>query len=93
MDISSIFEAGMLLCFGASWPLSVLKTWKMKTGEGKSFGFMWLIFLGYVSGTLYKITGRTDLVIILYIYNGILVGTDLGLSYYFRNRLRKKISG
>ena len=26
----SIFEAGMMVCFGASWPIAALKTYKCK---------------------------------------------------------------
>jgi hypothetical protein len=90
IPLSSFFEAVMLLCFGASWPLSILKTCKLKTGEGKSYGFLWLILIGYISGVLFKITGITDIVIFLYIYNGVLVGTDLALSYHYRASRRRQ---
>lgn len=80
----SIFEIVMISCFGASWPVSVYKTYKTKTGEGKSLVFLWLIFIGYVGGCLHKIFFDLDAVIILYIFNLLVVFTDLGLSYWYK---------
>ena len=39
----SFFEAGMLICFGASWPFAVAKTYKSKSVKGKSRLFLSLI--------------------------------------------------
>ena len=46
----SIFEAGMMVCFGASWPIAAYKTYKAKCVDGKSLRFSSLILLGYVFG-------------------------------------------
>lgn len=83
MSISP-FEAGMLICFGASWPFAVYRTWKSKSCHAKSFVFMWLVFVGYVCGTIHKIFWNYDYVIGLYVFNGVLVMTDLVLSYRYR---------
>ena len=32
----SIFEAGMMICFGASWPIAVYKTYKAKRNIKKT---------------------------------------------------------
>ena len=32
----SVLEAGMMVCFGASWPFQVVKTFKSKEVGGKS---------------------------------------------------------
>ena len=79
----SPFEVGMLACFGVSWPFSVYKTWKAKMPTGKSMGFLWLVFIGYVSGVLHKIFYHLDFVILLYILNGTLVMVDIMLCYYY----------
>ena len=47
----------MLVCFGASWPMSLLKTIRVKNPTGKSVIFMYLILIGYFSGILNKIPG------------------------------------
>ena len=39
----SIFEAGMMVCFGASWPIAAYKTYKAKCVDGKSLRFSSLI--------------------------------------------------
>ena len=85
----SMFEAGMLVCFGASWPFAVYKTWKSKTSAGKSMVFLWLVFIGYLSGILHKVVYNMDLVVFLYAANAILVLTDLVLSHYYRLAARR----
>ena len=76
---TTIFEAVMLLCFGSSWPFAVSKTIRTKSVEGKSLIFLCLIFLGYVSGVIYKITTNFDHVIWIYCLNGSLVFTEIVL--------------
>ena len=82
----SIFEALMLICFGASWPVAVLKTYKTKNVKGKSRLFLFLIILGYISGIVNKILNSMDIVFWLYILNLLLVGTDFTLCLLYRNR-------
>ncbi len=80
------FEAGMLICFGASWPFAVYKTWKSKTHEGKSLVFLWLVFMGYLSGIASKIFGTMSWVVYLYALNAVMVFTDLYLCYLYSRR-------
>lgn len=84
----SIFEAGMLLCFGVAWPLSIYKSVKSRSTKGKSLLFSIVIDLGYVSGIIHKLLYSPDLVMILYILNFIMVSIDLCL--FFRNRRYEK---
>ncbi|MBB6478373.1 hypothetical protein HNR50_000006 [Spirochaeta isovalerica] len=84
--ISSIFEALMLICFGLAWPFSIYKSWTSRTNKGKSLFFLTVLFIGYLCGILFKITGNTDRILILYILNGSMVLTDIAI--YFRNRKR-----
>ncbi len=90
MSNFNIYEAVMLVCFGASWPLSLIKTIRVKNPVGKSLLFMYLILIGYISGILNKIPGigHYDHVLWLYILNAVMVGTDLVLTQYylFRNK-------
>jgi len=82
--ISSIFEAAMLICFGLAWPFSIYKSWTSRTNKGKSSFFLGVLFLGYIFGLLFKITGNTDRIIFLYILNGTMILTDILI--YFRNK-------
>ena len=87
-DISfSIFEFGMLACFGICWPVSVYASVKTKKTEGKSLLFMVLVLLGYVSGTTHKILYNFDFVIILYISNLLLVLVDIVLYLKYSRRI------
>lgn len=85
----SPFEIAFLICFGAAWPVSIYKSWKSRTNKGKSLFFLCLIMTGYIMGILHKIFYYNDIVILLYIFNMLMVLTDMVL--YFRNyRLEKK---
>ena len=84
----------MLLCFGASWPVSVFKTWRHKRTEGKSLLFLWLIFIGYWFGTFAKVIkwssgAGLEPVTALYVLNLVMVGADLALVVYYRKCARK----
>lgn len=80
----SVFEAIMLLCFGAAWPFSIYKSYKSKSIQGKSLFFLIIVLTGYISGIMHKLLYNYDQVIYLYLLNGIMVSTDIGL--YLRNR-------
>lgn len=80
----SVFEAVMLLCFGAAWPFSIYKSIKSKSIQGKSLFFLIIVLTGYISGIMHKLLYNYDQVIYLYLLNGIMVSTDIGL--YLRNR-------
>jgi hypothetical protein len=73
----------MVVCFGASWPASIYKSYVSRTSAGKSLFFLILVFIGYISGVIYKISAGFDYVSYVYILNTIMVGTDICL--YFRN--------
>jgi len=80
----SVFEIGMLVCFGLAWPTAILKSVRSKSIEGKSLIFIYIIMTGYVFGIIHKLAYNLDLVIILYIINFIMVLIDLLL--YYRNK-------
>lgn len=80
----SIFEIIMLVCFGAAWPVSIMKSWSSKTNNGKSLFFLVIVLIGYVAGILHKIYYLRDGVIILYLVNFTMITIDILI--YFRNR-------
>lgn len=80
----SVFEAIMLLCFGAAWPFSIYKSLKSRSIAGKSPIFLAVLMLGYISGILHKLLYSHDYVLYLYILNFIMVSIDFAL--YVRNR-------
>ena len=53
--MSEIFEIMMIVSFGASWPLNVMKSYTSRTAKGKSPAFLLLIFTGYVWGIISKL--------------------------------------
>lgn len=85
----SIFETAMLVCFGVSWPLAILKTIRAKNPTGKSYLFTILVLVGYIAGCLHKILYNRDWVFWLYLLNGVMVAIDLILCLYYARRLRK----
>ena len=93
MTPEQICEGLMMLAFGASWPMQIIKTIRTKNPTGKSFIFMWLILLGYVAGLCSQaFEGHffTDPVTILYVLNTLMVATDLILSTRYLMLLKKQ---
>ena len=80
----SIFEIGMLVCFGFAWPTAIHKSIKSKSIEGKSLLFIYVILIGYMFGIVHKFTNNLDIVVVLYIVNLLMVFTDLML--YYKNK-------
>lgn len=92
--MSEILETLMLVCFGFSWPLNLIKSYKSKTAKSTSLPFILLIITGYVAGIGAKIvTGQINYVLIAYLLNLLIV--SLNLVIYFRNYAldKKRIGG
>ena len=95
--LSEILEVIMIVSFGASWPLNVMKSYRARTTKGKSLPFLCLILFGYVAGIISKLVNDAYManfaskwyVLFFYCLNFIMVAIDLGL--YVRNyQLDKK---
>ncbi|MCE5342849.1 MAG: hypothetical protein LLF96_04565 [Eubacteriales bacterium] len=80
----NLFETIMLICFGASWPVSVYKSWVSRKTGGKSLLFLLLIEFGYMAGLTGKLLYNQSFVIWIYVFNLTFVTADIVL--YFRNR-------
>lgn len=96
--MSELLEIVMIVSFGASWPLNVLKSYKARTTKGKSLAFLCLIFFGYIAGITSKLVNETYMaafaqkwyVLFFYVLNLIMVGADLVL--YARNYKLDKLA-
>lgn len=95
--MAEFLEVVMIVSFGASWPLNVMKSYKSRTTKGKSLPFLCLIFFGYIAGIASKLLNDAYMlsfsskwyVLFFYVLNLIMVGLDLCL--YIRNyRLDKE---
>ena len=97
--MAEIMEVVMIVSFGASWPLNVLKSYRARTTKGKSIAFLLLIFFGYIAGIISKLInpaymaniGNKWYVLFFYVLNFIMVGADLIM--YVRNRKLDKKNG
>lgn len=95
--MAEFLEITMIVSFGFSWPLNVIKSYKARTTKGKSLAFLLLIFFGYIAGISSKFVNPYYMsniaskwyVLFFYVLNFIMVGADLVM--YIRNyRLDKK---
>lgn len=95
--MSEILEIIMIVSFGLSWPMNVMKSYRSRTTKGKSLSFLCLIFFGYIAGICSKFTNAAYMaafaqkwyVLFFYCLNLLMVGLDLCL--YWRNyKLDKK---
>lgn len=90
--IADILETLMILSFGVSWPLSIYRSYKSRSTQGKSVLFLFCIAIGYVCGIVSKLLGdNLNLAFWFYIPNVIMVSTDICL--YFRNKKLEAKSG
>lgn len=93
----SVMEMMMVLLFGISWPLNIIKAWKSRTAQGTSVLFYFFIWIGYV----FALTGKFALihnnasqpwyetvhwyVMFFYVLNILMV--TAGILIYFRNKM------
>lgn len=84
MEIAPILETIMLVCFGFSWPMNLIKAYKARTAHSTSLPFILLIIAGYIAGISAKIAlGNINYVLAAYLINLAIV--SLNLVVYFRN--------
>ena len=82
--MSSLFETIMLVCFGLSWPINVIKAYRARTAKASSLPFILLIFTGYITGIISKIVAhQINYVFVVYLINLAIV--TLNIAVYFRN--------
>lgn len=97
--MSELLEIIMIVSFGCSWPMNVVKSYRTRTTKGKSLAFLCLIFFGYIAGIASKFLNDAYMaefaekwyVLFFYVLNLLMVGIDLCL--YVRNRNLDKKAG
>ena len=97
--MAEFLEITMIVSFGISWPLNVIKSYKARTTKGKSLAFLFLIFFGYIAGIASKLVNETYManfsqkwyVLFFYVLNFIMVSADLLM--YVRNKKLDKMNG
>ena len=97
--MAELLEITMIVSFGISWPVNVVKSFKSRTTKGKSLAFLFLIFFGYIAGIASKLVndaymaqiGSKWYVRFFYVLNFIMVGADLIM--YARNAKLDKENG
>lgn len=83
--MSNLLESCMLLCFGISWPISLMKNIKAHSAKNMSLQFILLIFAGYVAGISAKLISHTiNYVLAIYLLNVVVV--SLNIFVYFKNK-------
>jgi len=87
--MSEILETAMLICFGLSWPINLIKNIKAKTAKSTSLKFLLLITVGYLCGIAAKIVNtQYNYVLAVYFLNLAVVSANLVV--YFINRRNDK---
>lgn len=102
--MAELLESTMLICFGLSWPMNLMKNIRAKSAKNMSLQFILLIIIGYIAGISAKIYNhRFNYVLAVYLLNLVVVSANV--IVYFINRrydkttstskehLRKELSG
>ena len=99
---ASIMEMMMVVCFGISWPLNIIKAWRSRSAKGISLPFYFSIWIGYVFAFIGKFVLIASnaphpwyetvhwYVMFFYVLNIVMV--TVGIGIYFRNRHLDKSS-
>lgn len=83
--MADILETLMIVSFGISWPLNIIRAYRSRSTGGKSILFDYFILFGYICGIISKAMTHTfNLAFWFYIPNIIMVACDVIL--YFRNK-------
>lgn len=98
MNIVQILETVMLICFGFSWPINLVKNYKLRSAKSMSLSFLLLIWFGYVAGVTAKLIALAspDLpnpswyLLTIYIVNLLMMCANIGV--YFRNARLDKLA-
>lgn len=78
-----LLEAGMVVCFGVAWPISIRKSVKSKTSRGKSLAFLIIVIVGYLLGITRKVlTGSYQISFYAYCLNILMVSADAVIWFY-----------
>ena len=95
--MSEFLEITMVVCFGISWPLNIIRSYKSRSAKGQSIMFLLIVFLGYIAGIISKFINESYMadfankwyIVVFYCINFVMVGIDI--LVYFRNaRLDKQ---
>ena len=83
--MAEILETIMLVCFGFSWPMSVIKNIRAKTAKSMSLPFILMIIAGYLAGIAAKFyMHNLSFVLVVYLLN--LAMVSINLIVYFINK-------
>lgn len=85
MHVAEFCEIVMIVSFGISWPLNVIKAYRSRTTRGVSLPFLLLIFIGYLWGIAGKLLSNSFkwYVLFFYVFNAIMLSVNLLI--YIRN--------
>lgn len=83
--MAAILESVMLICFGFSWPMSLMTNIKATSAKGMNLWFYVMISVGYVAGIAAKLVSHNiTYVLAIYMINLFFVSSNIAI--YFRNR-------
>ena len=89
MIFANILETIMIISFGISWPMNLIRSYRSRSAKGKSILFNYFILFGYICGVISKILSHTfNLAFYFYFPNIIMVTSDIIL--YYRNKKLEK---
>lgn len=96
---AELFESIMVICFGISWPMNIVRAYRGRTAKGTSIFFLACIEFGYLSAIIWKlITGDMQAFFLgnlskygcfFYIINAIMV--FLAILIYIRNKAHDRV--
>jgi len=95
--MAEILEIIMIVSFGASWPMNLVKNIKSKSTKGASLSFYLLILVGYIAGIISKFVNESYManfkdkwyVLVFYFIN--FISVSLNIIVYFINKKKETV--
>ncbi len=92
--MAELFETLMVVSFGVSWPMNIMRAYKGRTAKGTSIIFLICIEFGYISSIIWKLLTRdmqafftgdfTKYGCFFYLLNAFMV--FIAIMIFFRNK-------
>lgn len=91
--LPNVLETMMIVSFGISWPINLVKAFRSRSTGGKSILFDYLILLGYLCGVASKILSHTFHLAFYFYFPNILMATCDIILYYRNRKLERENAG
>lgn len=91
-EIADVLETIMIVSFGVSWPMNLIRSYRSRSTKGKSILFNFCILFGYICGLASKFLHK-DFSLAFWFYFPNIIMVTLDIMLYYHNRKLEHAAG